>query len=704
MALFFGGKMTEEIYFALKDGSLLEEDFLSSISEESKLLLAGLIEQHELLYYRGSFALADKVKKCIYGKITSMKAYSAVVSLENGEECAIDYEDLNGGLLGDDVLVRLFKYDHSSGEIIYILKRANWLIFGEVVIFNGTYCLVNEMISPKNYRIFLKKNKSLVSYKEHDMVYCEVEAFYKGSCNAFVTKKMEVNGTFSKDVTHILLKNQAHLEFPYEVVEEARELPTWINNKEMKNRIDFRKHIIVTIDGDDAKDFDDAVEATLLEGNIEVGVHIADVSHYVLANSFLDKEAKERSQSIYVENKVVPMLPFELSNDICSLNPFVDRLVQSVRFIINSKGEVVSSSLDRGVICSAGRLTYKEVNAFLKKGKVSKNITEPISKSLLLLYKASSLLGKRFKKMGSLEIESIEHVFTLDSNGDVTDVKERKQDVAEQMIENLMICANEIVSKTMKKLDIPCVYRIHENPNVKRLENWMNLSEQFGFSCNFSPFEVTPKELQKHLLSIKDKEKRKLISNHLLRALAKAKYSIVQKGHFGLALKDYCHFTSPIRRYPDLLVHRLLDEYYFDHKGRKVDKKVIVNLEEESYKASIIERRILQIEREVDDLLCAKYMKQFVGSSFSGIIVSMTSKGMFIELENGIDGFLPFEYISTYVYYDEWKGVVSSRKGVLYHLGESLEVLLESSDPMTRQITFSLLKNTKKSIIKKKGK
>lgn len=694
--------MVEDVYLILKDGPLKKNDLLEQISEESQLLLDDMLKNKEIINNNGMLSLSSKILKCQYGRISRLTDHFALVSIDEDILKKVYEEDLHGALLNDVVLIRDIN-DYRSSEVLYILKRGNESLLFEVYINNGKISLVNKEIAPRFFKFKCASNH--FSLKTHDLVLGRIKAYKSYSCDIEIEKKINRATAPLDEINLIFYKNQVDLDFPYEVNEEAYEIPTWVNNKDLKNRVDFRDHIIVTIDGDDAKDFDDAVEASLLpDGNIEIGVHIADVSYYVSKGSPLDKEAKNRSQSIYAANRVIPMLPIELSNGICSLNPHVDRLVKSVIFKINKKGEVYDSKIERGVIRSSARLTYKEVNRFFKRHSTSENITKPIENMLLVLKKAAHIIEKKYKAKGALDIESIEHVFTLETNNEVKKIGLRKQDIGEKLIENLMISANEIVAKTLYDLDLLCLYRVHEAPQVKKIKMWEELSTSFGYPFSLSSFKVAPKELQKHLSSIKDKEKKLFLSNQLLRALAKAKYDVKPLGHFGLALSFYCHFTSPIRRYPDLLVHRLLDEYYFTNKPNNNLKAMKRNLETEAYYASYKERKILKIERDVDAYLCASYMKKYIGSSFEGIISGFSSRGMFVELKNGISGCVPFEYIGRDVYYDEERFCLVSRRGIMYRLGEEIKVSVETCDTSLGQITFSLLKSSNKFIIEKKGK
>ena len=405
-------------------------------------------------------------------------------------------------------------------------------------------------------------------------------------------------------------------------------------------------------------------------------------------------------------DRVVPMLPFELSNGICSLNPHVDRLTTSCIFKMDPYGNILSSRITKGVIKSKARLTYTYVNEVLQK-KNKLRFGEEVDKLIYLLNEVSTKLRKKRKARGALDLESTEIKFICDSNGEPIGVEKRVQQDGEKLIEDLMIAANEIVSETIESMGLSFIYRIHEKPKSKKMENFMKMSEHLGYKCNFSSLKVSPKELQKLMENVEDESQKKIMSMMMLRSLAKARYFSQNLGHFGLASSSYTHFTSPIRRYPDLLVHRLLDLYLVEGKveNNKILKEEIDYIAENS---SIKERNAITIEREVEDLVSAKYMAKKIGNQYKGFINGMISSGFFVELDNGIDGFVEFDDISDdyYVYDETYMSAFGVRKGKEFSLGDEVEVIVNKVSIEESRITFSLISNqkTNKIVVHKKTK
>ena len=629
------------------------------------------------------------------GKIISVKKHYAFVSFDETEGY-IDKKNLHGALWNDEVFIKGFHDGRRiQYEVMKIFKRNPNPLVGTLIFSNKHWYLEVEDVAPIHYR-FLVNEEEIPLYSHHVVLF-QILSYSLFSCQCQILKDLGSSFDEDMDLKKVLYKNQIDLSFPEEVEEELKNIPKDVQKEDYEKRMDFREHLIFTIDGEKAKDFDDAVEVLKENENIKIGVHIADVSYYIKENSNIDLEARKRSTSIYYANKVIPMLPFEISNGICSLNPDVDRLTQSVYFEITPQGEIVSAQLFKGIIHSKARLTYEKVNEYFKTKKKSL-FSKEIIDALELLQKATILIKKKREKEGRLNISSEELEFQMDENGKILDVKRKEAGIGEAMIEECMICANEIIAKILHENHFPAIYRIHERPQAKKIEDWMDLSSLLSYPCSFSSLTITSKQIQKHLQKIKDPVRYKILSYFLLRSLSKAKYDITPIGHFGLALQDYTHFTSPIRRYPDLMVHRILDIYFF--KGEKQKKITEEYLSEISEISSVHERRAQNIEREMDTILSAKYMERFIGSSFQGIVMNMNSNGMFLELENGIVGFLPFSFVGHNIYYDEEEKIALSRRGVVQKLGDQIEVILEFSDPSTGQIIFSLPMKKKKNKIK----
>lgn len=690
--------MKERILKLMRKQSLTRKVILEFFSDEKQTNQAidELINEGEIVSYNHKLYLPDQLK-LVKGKIVAIKDRYSFASIDGKEEDGyIDNHNLNGAFIDDIVYL---KPEYSKGyeayEVISIIKRNKKRIIGEIIKAKDGFHLLTKDITDNKFDFIV--NKSEVSLFDGYIVTAHIVKQTKTKAFVDVLEIIGHKNDPGVDIKRIILNHDADIEFPFEVRSQLKTIPSELKEEDYLGREDFRDHLIVTIDGEDARDFDDAVEVERTANGYLVGVHIADVAHYVTYDSPLDQEALSRGTSIYVTDRVVPMLPVELSNGICSLNPNVDRLVTSCIFEVDNFGNVINSRITKGVICSHGRLTYTYVNKLLKHqlGK-NEHISEDIDQMLFILNEVARKIRKRRSRLGALDLDSTELKFVCDSNGKPVDIIKRKQDEGEKLIEDLMIAANEVVSQTIENLDLPFAYRIHEQPKSKKIETFIRLSNHLGYHCNFSPLDVTSKDLADHLSKIDDKNKREILSMVLLRCLAKARYFEENRKHFGLASDSYCHFTSPIRRYPDLLVHRLIDRYIVNK-----DTTVTNELKDEvafiCENSSIKERRALSIEREVDDLESAKYMEDKVGNIYFGMINGMNANGMFVELENGINGFVDFEDIDDdfYVFDEQYLQAKGRRNGNKYKLGDQVKVLVSKVDVDTYSISFVLINDAK---------
>ncbi len=689
--------MLDKILNYIKDTHPTYNQIISFFGIDNEIINKNLLELEEQ-------GLIDKIKNEYYltsqlnlvpATIVSIKEKFAFGNVSEDEDCYIAIQNLKNAFLDDRVLLKKISnaYEKDEYEVIKVTKRARKELVGEVKLYGSSKILLVDKIAQPSFLFLLNEGK--FSVHNGQIVRAKIKKITSQSAVLDVIEILGDKTDVGMDVARIILFNNAPLNFPSEVIEEIKNIPSEVNKEDLVNREDYRDHLIVTIDGEDAKDFDDAVEVCKVDDIYYVGVHIADVSYYVKENSAIDKEALNRATSLYVRDRVVPMLPFELSNGICSLNPHVDRLVTSCLFSIDEQGHILTTHICKGVINSKHRLTYTYVNEFLNKTRYEKTEYNDLEKMLISLQEVSSIIRKQREKNGGLDLSSTELNFVLDQEGTPLEVKKRVQDVGEKLIEDLMIKANEVVASTIEKMDLPMVYRIHENPKAKKLETFMRISLAKGYPLSVDPLKVTPLEISKYLNNIEENDK-KILSSLLLRCLAKAKYSIQNKKHFGLASKSYTHFTSPIRRYPDLIVHRLINKYIVNNnKTCSDDEKA--HLATEAQLCSTRERRALVIERTVESLLSCKYMMNYLGNEFVSTIVSMSNAGLFVEIENGIQGLIPFEsiYGDYFIFDEETYRAYGVRKGKEFHLGDEIKVICTNVDLQKYQITFALLNKMK---------
>ena len=510
-------------------------------------------------------------------------------------------------------------------------------------------------------------------------------------------KIIEVLGNVNEagvDMLSLIKEYKLPSVFPEPVVEEAKKCGNQINEKDILNRRDLRNDIIFTIDGEDAKDLDDAVKVEKLEnGNFKLDVHIADVSHYVKPNSLLDKEALLRGTSIYMLGRVIPMLPRELSNGICSLNAGEDRLTLSCTMEINDKGDVIYSDIYKAVIKVTERMSYKDVQKILDNSdeeivnKYKKYIKEFKNMEELALI----LKNKRLYK-GYLNLDIPESKIELDIDGRVTDIKKYETTFANEIIEQFMLIANETIAEKFFWLSAPFIYRVHEKPDYEKVQELNRFLANFGLRIKVNKENIYPKEFAKILDEVKGKEEEKVVSNLILRTLKVAKYSSENQGHFGIASKYYCHFTSPIRRYPDLFIHRIISKYLLnnydvdDNFIQKYKEQAEVRAKESSERENIATK----VERESEDLKKAEYMESRIGEEYEGIISSVTSFGIFVELDNTVEGLIRFEDLGYeyFIFDEERKMLIGEQTKTTYCIGDKIKIRVKDASKLLRTIDF----------------
>ena len=501
------------------------------------------------------------------------------------------------------------------------------------------------------------------------------------------------------DMLSIIKEYNLPYEFPKQVLDEARSIEKEISNNEIKNRKDFRQDVIFTIDGEDAKDLDDAVSVEKNEnGNYLLNVHIADVSHYVKEDSFLDKEAILRGTSVYMLDRVIPMLPKELSNGICSLNEGKDRLTLSVLMEIDKEGNVISSEIAKGVIKVTKRMSYNIVQELLdlKQGtKIKEELKEylPYIEHFKLMEELAHILENKRKEKGYLDLDIPESKITLDKNGHAIDVGKYETKFSNMIIEQFMLTANETVAEKFYWLEAPFIYRVHESPEQEKITELNRYLYNFGYKIKGNKENIHPKAFSTILKDVKGKDEEKVVSNLILRTLKVARYEAQNKGHFGIAGKYYCHFTSPIRRYPDLYIHRIISKYLennytIDEEYKEKQNELAVKYSEQSSEREKIAQKA---ERDSVDLKKAEFMENKIGEVYEGIVSGVTNFGLFVELENTVEGLIRFENLGNeYFEYDDiHKQLIGEHTNTVYKMGDKISVQVIEANKSLRKVAFA---------------
>jgi len=617
---------------------------------------------------------------------------------ESESDIFIPPADTLGAWDGDRVEVRIVsKGDEKRGPegvVVKIKERNRKKIIGKLEKsknFGFVIPMGNKILND----IFIPKSE-FNGARNNEIVAVEIIKWPKGrrAAEGKVVKRFGKNGKPGADILAIMYEHELIEDFPDDVLAETEKIPEKIFEKEYKKRKDLRNLRMVTIDGEDAKDLDDAVSVEKAEnGNYILGVHIADVSYYVKEGSPLDKEAYERGTSVYLVDRVIPMLPRKLSNGVCSLNAGEDRLAFTVMMEIDKTGKVINSEMFKSIINVNERMNYSDVTAILvnKDKELIKRYKEFVP-DFKLMEKLSQILRKRRTERGSIDFEIPEAKVILDENGKPVEVKKYEITVSNNIIEDFMLAANETVAEKFFKLEVPFMYRVHDLPDTEKSENFSEFIYNYGYKIK-GLNTLKPKAFQELLKEIKGKPEEKIISALMLRAMQQARYSPENTGHFGLAAEYYCHFTSPIRRYPDLFIHRVMSELTENDYKFKSDRRVkkLKKLASDGAKHSSEKEREAQLaERDSVDLKKAEYMKNFIGEKFTGVISSVTSFGFFVELDNTIEGLVRVENIPDdyYIFNEKRYALVGERTHKVYRLGDTVEVILSAADIETRKIDF----------------
>lgn len=633
------------------------------------------------------------------------KGFGFVIVDGEEEDIHIAKEDSKDAFSGDRVLVKLKRKSgglRQEGIVLKVLEhKKDTLVgtfqknknFGFVVPDDKKLC--RDIFIPKKYFGKARNNhKVLVQIIKYPQKGKKAEG-----------KILEVLGNVNEagiDMLSLIKDYDLPYRFPKEVVREAQAYGTKINEDDIKNRNDLRgKYNIFTIDGEDAKDLDDAVCVQKLDnGNYKLDVHIADVSEYVKEDTLLDKEALLRGTSIYMLDRVIPMLPRELSNGICSLNAGEDRFTLSVSMEINGKGKIISSDIFKGIINVTRRMSYKDVQAILDNS--NKEIVEKYKDFIpdfkLMEELALILKNKRLEK-GYLNLDIPESKIILDEDGYAVDVKKYETTFANEIIEQFMLSANETIAEKFYWLKAPFIYRVHEDPDIEKVNELNKLLYNFGYKVYTKEGKVYPAEFSKILKEVENKPEEKIISNMILRTLKVAEYDSENKGHFGIASKYYCHFTSPIRRYPDLFIHRIISKYLRNNYTMPENEVEIYSkiAENDAKQSTEREKVATQVERDSIDIKKAEYMSKKIGEQYDGIISGVTQFGVFVELENTVEGLVRFENLGNdyYEYDEEHKILIGERNKETFKMGDKMRIEVIEANKQEKRISFRRISDDK---------
>lgn len=665
--------------------------------ELSRILNELLMENKIVISKRGKYTKAEG--KIFTGTFrSSNKGYGFVSVDDNGKEYFIGKDYTLGAFHGDIVMIAPTQKgtgDHEEAKVIKIVERTVTKVVGSF-----------EKSPSRDYGFVVTDNKFMedifisgagVNKAKHGQKVVVELTSYGGDGRKPEGKIIEIlgkEGDKGVDVLSVIRGFGIPEEFSDEIMEYVKSVPKNIKGEDISDRLDLRNTIMVTIDGEDSKDLDDAVSLEKLDdGKVLLGVHIADVSHYVTEKSLLDKEALNRGTSVYFADRVIPMLPKELSNGICSLNAHTDRLAMSCIMTINAAGDIVDYKIAKTVINVNHRMTYSDVNLIINGDEAKQSLYFDVKDMLLDMKELSYVLTERRRKRGSIDFDTPEAKFILDKNGKCIDVKPYEANDATRLIENFMLLANETVASHMYYLDLPFLYRVHETPDSDKIENLAMTVRNFGYHLRGSKEEMHPKELQKLLLEFAGRPEEKMISRMTLRSMKQARYSPECLGHFGLALKEYSHFTSPIRRYPDLQIHRILKKEITEHLSEKDIKHYNDILDDVAKKSSRMERRAVEAEREIDKLKKAEYMENHIGEEYDGYISGVTAFGIYVELDNTCEGLVHISKLpGDYFDYDEKRMVIyGSRSGEEFTLGQKVRIRVKEVDVHLKTVDFDIL-------------
>ena len=693
-------KVLDDVYEA-KDVIEINDMLNLSTSEELKDLqdeLDSLVNEYVLYYTKkGKYILLKNCTNLFIGRLSVNKKGFGFVVIPKDEDIYIAKDNINSAIDDDIVLCEVINQGiKREGRIIKVIKRELNLLVG-TIFFKKDKIFLELDDNKKNITVEIEKDNAFNVVEGHKV---QAKIIKEQTKNRYLAKILTIIGHKDDpgvDILSIAYKYGIYPEFNAEVEEELKNIPDHVEEKELVNRRDLTNQMIFTIDGDDTKDIDDAISLEMKDDLYVLGVHIADVSNYVKENTALGDEAYKRGTSSYLADTVIPMLPHQLSNGICSLNEDELRLSMSCVMEIDSNGKVQNYEIFPSYIKSRKKMTYKHVNNLLMRNIVDEGYEE-FKDTLLKMNELAHILRKEKISRGYIDFEIDEAKIVQDDEGKAIDVIKRVREDGEKLIEDFMIAANECVAECISNMDLPFIYRVHENPKPEKVDEFLNLIKLLGYKLKTNVKEITPKVMQSVINELKDKPEFPILSTLLLRSMRKAEYSKENLGHFGLASKAYTHFTSPIRRFPDLTVHRLLKKYLVENDMSMTTINTLESsLIEVASQSSEREVAAVDAERDVDDMKMAEYMEGHIGEEYEGIISGITSYGMFVELPNLIEGLV---HISTlkgdyFNYVEDILSMVGKSTKKTYRLGDKVKVKCVAASKLSSSIDFELVEERK---------
>lgn len=656
---------------------------------------------------KGKYVLPQAMGMTVGTLSKHRKGFGFVLPVNREEEDVfISPDNLKYAMNGDLVAVKLLSAEESGrrreGAVARIIRRASKEIVGTFQHQRKYGFVVSDDPRQKDDVFIAERNMN--GAKSGDKVVAGITVWPEknNSAEGIITEIISRSGDTGGDIKALIRQHMLSTDFPEEVTAEAVNIAGEVFEEALADRRDLREKIVVTIDGADSKDFDDAVSVEKLpNGNYLLGVHIADVTHYVKEGSYLDLEAQKRGNSVYLIDQVISMLPKALSNGICSLNPHVDRLTLSCDMQIDGQGKVVGHEIYESVIRSTERLIYTDVSDMLEGSEAAGELKKRYSSiygDLLLMDELAGILRRARERRGSLDFDFDEAYITLNEEGIPTSVETAERRVANKLIEEFMLAANETVAEHYFWMDVPFVYRIHEKPSLEKLEELQKFLRSFGILLKGNPENIHPKALNQILSQVEGKAEEHVVNTVMLRSMKKAFYGTECEGHFGLGVKYYCHFTSPIRRYPDLMIHRIIKEILHSktEKGNFSERRLSSlrkKAEEAAERSSATEREAQELEREVEKLKMAEYMSYHLGEIHEGVISGVANFGFFVELENTVEGMIRAADMRDdyYDYEPEKYRLIGRRSHKVYGLGERVTIRVHSVDVANREINFEVV-------------